>query len=143
MDRENLYKIYAEVSNYDRHYSTVRAGTWTFLISVAAAIGAVLIREKLFFTAAFIPFLILAVAILLNLYFQRLTHCCRLIQRDIENEVEQSFLQDYKPNYDLLKFRHNLAIKYPESKLRFDPPIWILFVFSLLLLGYLVIHSYL
>jgi hypothetical protein len=132
-------KAYGEVSNYDRHYSTVRA-TLTALV-VTIGLGAASDPVKTLFdqkitppacnlvtaaaivaqAEAFLPTLLLfGLAIAVSMYFQRLTYACALLERDIERHVielsggtppqRDRQLSGLRLTY--FGFRHDLAVIY-------------------------------
>ncbi len=98
-----LQKNFAEVSNYDRHYSTTRSALTTLLITV----GLLLAHDPLANLSAApkcsitsgwdavtnivyyfpITLLLFLLTIPLNLHFRRLTYACAMLERAIEREV--------------------------------------------------------
>lgn len=100
---EILQKNYAEVSNYDRHYSTTRSALTTLLVTVGLLLahdplGNLSSAAKCSITggwAAFmnilyyfpITLLLFLLTVPLNLHFRRLTYACAMLERAIEREV--------------------------------------------------------
>lgn len=100
---EILQKNFAEVSNYDRHYSTTRSALTTLLITV----GLLLAKDPLsaiagrtsctlarpldgvidIFYQFPITLLLFLLSIPLNLHFRRLTASCAALERSIEREI--------------------------------------------------------
>jgi hypothetical protein len=104
-----LWKVFGEVSNYDRHYSTVRSALTILLVSVGLAVASDPLKAVFSYAkpqdspfclqlgpAAFVihgvlPFvpmlLIFALAIAINVYFQRLTASCEILEDEIERQI--------------------------------------------------------
>ena len=91
--RESLKDAYKTLSDYDRHYSTVRSALATFLFSLSYGSVAVLFKDAaevlskdiiLLSMAMLLPLVFLSAAFLLSCYFQRLTYSCRLYMEGIE-----------------------------------------------------------
>jgi hypothetical protein len=103
-----LQSTYGEISNYDRHYSTVRSALTTLVVGaglVAAAeplkvLSALSVcrdcqtlwcHAHRIFTGVTAPFaltwLLFALAVLVSLYFQRLTYACRKLEEEIERRI--------------------------------------------------------
>jgi hypothetical protein len=103
---EILQKNFAEVSNYDRHYSTTRSALTVLLVTVGLALaveplkslwgrappcsasngwdglGDVLYRFP-------ITLLLFLLTVPVNFYFRRLTFTCAIIERAIEREIAE------------------------------------------------------
>lgn len=116
---ELLQKAYGEVSNYDRHYSSVRSALTALLVTVGLAASADAFRttvqdstvsthtvtsiilttacaidnwdhvlERIILTFL-VTFLLFFMAILINVYFQRLTRACDVMERQIDLAIDQ------------------------------------------------------
>ena len=81
--RGSLKDAYKTLSDYDRHYSSVRSALATFLFSLSYGSMAVLFKDvpkdagkdtALLAIAMLLPFIFLLAAFLLSCYFQRLTY---------------------------------------------------------------------
>jgi hypothetical protein len=107
--KDILQKVYAEASNYDRHYSITRSALTSLLVTVGLAaskdgfdhmpsmstlaiscdfkgyLGLSYELARTFFVTLILFFL----AILINLYFQRMTFSCRLIEHKIEKLIQE------------------------------------------------------
>lgn len=104
MSRTELLQVYGEAGQYDRHYSTVRATVCVFLLTAAVALSAYIMQtssrpagqETSGHVAAAPPpdwiswvivglvLLLLILANVVNLYFQRCSFACRQLQRRAE-----------------------------------------------------------
>jgi hypothetical protein len=103
-----LQKVYGEVSNYDRHYSTTRPALTALVVTVGLAASAEPIKALFDHSRQFLvcsnpafgtivervlPFgvtlLLFLLAVLVSLYFQRLTRSCQLIEEAIEREISR------------------------------------------------------
>ena len=126
-----LLKMYAEVSNYDRHYSTVRTTISTFLVAVSFSLGSFLLKEGLEILSLALPTSLLLVTILLNSHYQRLTYSCRRIEQELENELERVMTSPASVSPAVIKFRHNLENAFRGTKVYFDAPMWALVVITI------------
>ncbi len=94
--REDLKDAYKTLSDYDRHYSTVRATLAIFLFSLSYGIASFLLKDAkealsgpgIVFIASMVPILFLVTALLLSCFFQRLTHACRIYMEGLEQQRE-------------------------------------------------------
>jgi hypothetical protein len=103
---EVLQKNFAELSNYDRHYSTTRSALTTLLVTVGLVIAQEPIRQSLanvasqtciaphgWFVVTYIArnfaftLLLFFLAFPVNLYFRKQTLACALIERTIAHEI--------------------------------------------------------
>ena len=99
-------KVYGEVSNYDRHYSTVRATLTALVVTIGLSAAAEPIKAMFnatgrpaacglhFFPALalqaqpYLPTLLLfALAVAVSMYFQRLTYSCAVLERELERHI--------------------------------------------------------
>jgi hypothetical protein len=103
-----LQKVYGEISNYDRHYSTTRSALTALVVTVGLAASAepikalfdtskqppvclnprfdAIVQQALPFGITLLLFLL---AVLVSLYFQRLTRSCQLLEEAIEREINR------------------------------------------------------
>jgi hypothetical protein len=90
--RKDLKDTYKTLSDYDRHYSTVRATGVIFLFGVSFGIASFLLTSasdllkdpSIVFIASMIPLFFLVSAFLLSCHFQRLTAACKMYMKGIE-----------------------------------------------------------
>ena len=90
--RKDLKDTYKTLSDYDRHYSTVRTTGVIFLFGLSFGIASFLLKDAkellgnstVFFIASTIPFCSLVAAFVISCYFQRLTYVCRMYMEGIE-----------------------------------------------------------
>ena len=98
--REDLKDTYKTLSDYDRHYSTVRATGVIFLFGLSFGIASFLLTDSsrlpkdpfIVFIASMIPFFFLVTAFLLSCHFQQLTYACRMYMKGVEktNDTQTS-----------------------------------------------------
>lgn len=103
-----LQKVYGEISNYDRHYSTTRSALTALTVTVGLAASAepiktlfdaskqpavcsapgfaTTVQQALPFAITLLLFLL---AILVSLYFQRLTRSCQLLEEVVERKINE------------------------------------------------------
>jgi hypothetical protein len=90
--REDLKDAYKTLSDYDRHYSTVRATGVIFLFGLSFGIGSFLLTSAssllkdpyIVLIVSMIPLLSLVAAFVLSCHFQQLTAACQMYMRAIE-----------------------------------------------------------
>jgi hypothetical protein len=104
---ELLGKTYTRASDYDRHYSTTRSALTGLVITIGLAAAADPIKAVLALTPtspacvslgtkahllqAILPFaptlLMFLLAVVVNVYFQRLTAACEIIESEVERRL--------------------------------------------------------
>jgi hypothetical protein len=89
-----LLEAYRETGAYDRHYSTVRTGTSTFLVTVGLSIGAFFAEHGAPALGLYLALIIFLFAIVLNLRFQMYTAACHALQIEIEKALDDSATTD-------------------------------------------------
>lgn len=116
---ESTYKI---VSDYDRHYSTVRSGTITFLLTFSYYMAALFLKDattpEALLASVTLPILFLALACLLSSYFQQQTYACGAIEKDLDKMLEVVTNPGLVGKAHL-SFRTLLDNKYKTSKMFF------------------------
>lgn len=134
-----LQRNYAEVSNYDRHYSTTRSALTTLLVTIGLLIVVDPLKELTnlstcdvisvgagfsnLFSRYSITFLLFFVAFPLNLYFRRMTTACGWLERAIEREMGRSSVLPNTTNITLPTYLVNLQLA--------DPPLGYYFRYDL------------
>ena len=86
-DFNDLMAIYNQISMYDMHYSTVRVGLVSLMLTIATVSGGYLLDKHQIF-AIVIGAMFLFIGMLLNLHFYSLTKACYLLQRKLESSTE-------------------------------------------------------
>lgn len=87
MSRDDLWKLYSEVADYDLHYSTARIAINTFLGGLGVTVGSYgVIRESEPF-AIVIAGLLFLFALVFNAQFYVMTRCCWELQKAIEKNI--------------------------------------------------------
>jgi hypothetical protein len=132
--RESLKDAYKTLSDYDRHYSTVRSALATFLFSLSYGSVAVLFKDAvqalsgdqvLLPIVLLLPLVFLSAAFLLSCYLQRLTYTCRIYMEGIEKLPPGSSTQPdpatAAADDDLNRVRTNLDLLItPQARLKDD-----------------------
>jgi hypothetical protein len=165
-----LQMTYGEISNYDRHYSTVRSALTTLVVGAGLVAAAEPIKAL---TASSVckdcvtlwchvhrigaavtgPFgltwLLFVLAVLVSQYFQRLTYACRVLEEEIERRIATAAnLANDAPQQVMgidingFQFRSDLkAVVSKVSPVYFDEMSRLLVTAILVFFGFLILYA--
>lgn len=104
VEPQEAHKI---IGDYDRHYSTVRMGVTTFLVSFSAALATLILKDSkqwyVTFLGLVIPLFFLFLAAYLSIHFQRLTASCRKLQVLLEQDRLDVFARQVYYKQEVIK----------------------------------------
>jgi hypothetical protein len=72
----SCWRMYEQVRAYDLHYSTIRTTVSTILLTASLTAGGLLLANKHYYVAVFLPTSLLFISILLSNYFVYLMKYC-------------------------------------------------------------------
>ena len=157
-----LWNVFGEVSNYDRHYSTVRSALTILLVSVGLAVASEPLKALFAIVRAqdnpfclqhgaselvthgvlpFVPMLLIfALAIAINIHFQRLTASCEILEDEIERKIielspglgEPGVQNPKAAGVSGYRFRRDLETIYRRTRRRHPEPMKILLIVGIL-----------
>lgn len=122
---DSLKNAYETLSDYDRHYSTVRSAITTFLLTFSFAVATFLLQYmptvlgqawNYIRVLAFVPFAISLIGLILSSHFQRLTHACRIYMQGIENftDTDDAMARQAKTDEHFIRF----LVSYADTEVQ-------------------------